>query len=65
MQISDIEPLFGNEELKIVGVRGKGPVDCNRISELRRRLSPGAKVYGQRTCDRDKPGRQKFALRRL
>lgn len=49
--VRDITPLYGNDQLKIVGVRGKGPVDCDQISELRRRLARDAKVAGQKSCD--------------
>lgn len=49
--VRDIKPLYSNQNMEIFGVRGEGRVDCDQISEMRRHLSPGAKVYGQKACD--------------
>jgi len=49
--ITDISALYGNKNMKIVGIRGRGNVPCAQIEEIRKRLGPDAKVWGQKACD--------------
>ena len=49
--ITDITPLYGNKNMKIVGVSGRGDIPCAQIYEIRKRLSPDAKVWGPKACD--------------
>ncbi len=49
--ITDISPLYGNKNMKIVGVRGRGDIPCEQIYEIKKRLSPDAKIWGPKSCD--------------
>jgi len=48
--VHDITPLYSNTNMTIAGIRGKGNVPCEQIRTLKKKLSPAAKVWGQKGC---------------
>jgi len=48
--VRDITPLYSNTNMTIAGIRGKGNVPCEQIRTLKKKLSPAAKVWGQKGC---------------